>query len=124
MKYLLLTVLTTTLIAGCASHANKSSGGVIIDRRGVNMSQYYLDLEECQTYASEVPTAHNAATGAASGAAVGGLVGAVIDERRSLEKGAGVGAIVGGARGIARSQHKRHRVIRNCLRGRGYRVLN
>lgn len=124
MNYLLLVVLATVLVAGCASHANKSSGGVIIDRRGVNMSQYHADLEECRSYASEVPVARDTAAGAASGAAVGGLVGAVIDRPRSLEKGAGVGAVLGGAKGIARSQHEQHRVLRNCLRGRGYRVLN
>ena len=125
MKYLILIILPAlVLLTGCASKASSPSGGVIIDRKGVNMSQYYADLDECKTYAAEVPTAQNTAKGAAGGAVVGGLIGAVVNEHRSVEKGAGVGAVVGGSKGVVRSEHEKNRVVRNCLRGRGYRVLN
>ena len=125
MKYLPLILLPViTLFAGCASKTSAPSGGVIIDRKGVNMSQYYVDLDECKSSASEVPTAHNTAKGAAGGAVVGGLIGAVVNEHRSIEEGAGVGAVIGGTKGVVRSEQEKNRVVRNCLRGRGYRVLN
>ena len=38
--------------------------------------------------------------------------------------GAGYGAIGGGTRSALYNQREKERVVKNCLRGRGYRVLN
>ncbi|MFT4766963.1 MAG: outer membrane lipoprotein SlyB [Glaciecola sp.] len=98
---------------------------VIIDRKGVDMARYAADKAECEVYADEVRTGEKAARGAASGAVVGGAVGAIVrDSSEGALQGAGVGAVTGGARGISQGERDKVRVVKRCLSGRGYRVLN
>ena len=97
---------------------------IIIDKKGVNMSAYSQDLTECRSYASEVKTGEKAVRGAGSGAVVGGLIGAVVDGGDGAARGAGVGAISGGAKGASQGEREEVQVVKRCLRGRGYRVLN
>ena len=97
----------------------------IIDRKGVDMSRYFVDKAECEAYAEEVRTGEKIARGAAGGAIVGSAIGAVIDrEPNSAQRGAGVGIVTGGVRGAREGVYESERVIRQCLRGRGYKVLN
>lgn len=96
---------------------------IIIDESRSNMANYDRDLADCEAYAEQVPVGEKAARGAGSGAAVGGAVGAVSD-RHDTGEGAAVGAITGGAAGIYRGQEEKVRVVKRCLRGRGYAVLN
>lgn len=108
------------VLAGCTTSKN-----VIIDRNGVDMNRYRQDLAECERYAEEVRKGEKVARGAGSGAAVGGAVGAIVgDSRDSAVRGAGVGAVTGGARGLSAGEREEMRVIKRCLSGRGYRVLN
>jgi hypothetical protein len=98
---------------------------IIIDRKGVNMAQYEVDRAECEVYAQEVRTGEKAVRGAASGAVIGGAVGAITrDSTEGAVQGAGVGAVTGGARGASQGQREEVEVVKRCLRGRGYRVLN
>ena len=105
-------------LTGCASKK------VIIDTKGVDMSRYQQDLDECTQYAEEVETGSQVATGAVGGAVIGGAVGAILGGRRTAEKLAGVGAVTGAARGGSSASQEKSQVIKSCLRGRGYRVLN
>ena len=97
---------------------------IIIDEKGVNMSRYGEDLSQCQGYSDQVAKGEKAAKGAASGAVLGGLIGAVGGGHRSAEQAAGVGAVTGGAKGINEGERQSVQVVKNCLRGRGYKVLN
>jgi len=97
---------------------------IIIDEKGVDMSKYEQDLAECQVYSEQVATGEKAAKGAASGAVVGGLLGAVTGDSKSAQRGAGAGAVTGGAKGINEGEKDSVQVVKNCLRGRGYKVLN
>lgn len=111
--------LTTCLIlGGCVSQ------GIVIDKKGVDMARYEQDLAECRQYAEEVATGTEVAKSAAGSAAVGAAVGAILGDRRSAEKLAGVGAVTGAAHGGARAGEEKVRIVKNCLRGRGYKVLN
>ena len=111
------------IAGGCAG------GGPIVDMKGVDSARYQADLAECEQYAEEVSVAGSAgggaAVGAAAGAAVGAAVGAVTG---SPGRGAAIGAAGGGTSGLfgggASGLSKQDRVVRNCLRGRGYRVLD
>jgi len=120
-------LVAVMLLAAC-SHYGASSGadssGIIIDRQGVDMSRYYSDLNECQGYASEVRVAERTATSTAGGAVVGGIIGAVVGDSDTAKRGAGVGAVTGTIKGVSSGSRERERVVKNCLRGRGYRVLN
>ena len=97
---------------------------IIIDRKGVDPAKYEQDLVDCRSYASEVKTGEKAARGAASGAVVGGLIGAAVGNSRDAQRGAGAGAVTGGARGVSEGSREEVQVVKQCLRGRGYRVLN
>lgn len=105
-------------LAGCAGNPRP-----IVDMRGVDAEAYAADRAECEELSREVNVAGGTARGAAAGAAVGGAVGAVRRDGRVAE-GAGVGAIYGGASSASANERERQRVVRNCLRARGYTVLN
>ena len=119
MRGVVPAVLLVSICAGCTS-----TDEVIIDPKGVNMAQYEQDLAECRSYASAVRTGEKAVRGAASGAVVGGLIGAAVGDSDDAKSGAGVGAVTGGARGVSEGERDKVAVVKRCLRGRGYRVLN
>lgn len=118
-----LLLFTVSLVA-CQSGRGPLYSGPIIDPQGVDMARYQADLTECQAIADQVPVGERAVAGAATGAVIGGAVGAVVGNRNTATRSAGVGAIGGGVRGAASGMSERDRVVHNCLRGRGYRVLN
>lgn len=114
----------TALLAAVALAACTTTDEIIIDQKGVNMSAYQQDLAECQAYSASVNTGEKTAVGAASGAVVGGLIGAITGGGEGAARGAGVGAVGGGAKGVSEGSQSEVQVVKNCLRGRGYRVLN
>ena len=118
-------VITVGLwMTGCAGNRT-FVGEPIIDRKGVDMSRYYADKAECEVYANEVRTGEKVARGAIGGAVVGGAIGAIVNRGgNSAERGAGVGAVTGGVRGAQEGVRETERVVKQCLRGRGYKVLN
>lgn len=118
MKLSLLAATLLSVIAACTTTSE-----IIIDEKGVNMSRYADDLAECKSYAEQVAVGEKAAKGAATGAVIGGAIGGV-SGHRSVGEGAAVGVISGGAKGLDEGERGKVRVVKNCLRGRGYRVLN
>ncbi len=110
-------LLTATLLAACASDP-------IIDPKGVNTAKYRQDLAECRVIADQVKVGQKAAGSAVAGAVVGAAVGAAVGNSNTAQRAAGAGATVGAAKGAGRGVNERERVVRNCLRGRGYQVLN
>lgn len=117
MKHGIL-IISLFLICSCASNR------VIIDRKGVDTVQYEQDLTECRQYAEEIRTAEEVAKSTARGAVVGGLIGAAIGNSGTAGRIGGAGAVSGASHGISKAGYDKRRVVRNCLRGRGYRVLN
>lgn len=109
------------LATACAS-----TRGPIVDKQGVNEAQYQQDLAACQQYADQVRVGGKALAGAAGGAAVGAALGEIFESGRGggARRGASGGAVVGGAKGAASGVQERNEVVKNCLRGRGYSVLN
>ena len=121
MKFLICSLLSASVLitAGCGA----GRGDVVIDPYGVDMAMYKIDLAECREISKQVRG--KAGGGAVGGAVVGGAVGGIIgDSSRSAAKGAGAGAVVGVARGARATRHERQKVVKNCLRNRGYAVLN
>ena len=124
MSKLLLVCLTALVLGGCA-HRERAPTGVIVDMKGVDRARYENDIAECSAYVDQVAVGEKAAVGAAGGAVVGGLIGAAVGgSRDSAKEGAGAGAVVGGAKGTLHGVRERRQVMRNCLRNRGYSVLN
>ena len=119
MKYSILAAVMLLSLSACTT-----TDEIIIDKKGVNMSRYKQDLAECRGYSSAVKTEEKGARGAASGAIVGGAIGAITGGGDGAARGAGVGAVGGGARGINEGERTEVKVVKRCLRGRGYNVLN
>ena len=65
-----------------------------------------------------------AAGGVVAGAVVGGVLGAIVGNSSTAARGAGVGAMTGGVGGAGSTHQERQLVVKNCLRNRGYKVLN
>lgn len=112
------------VLGGCAGR-HRSGDRVIVDTQGVDRNAYYQDLDDCQRYADDVDVGRRAAGDAVAGAVIGGAVGAIATgSSRTATRAAGVGGVVGGVKGASSGVRERDRVVKNCLVGRGYRVLN
>mgnify|MGYP001813119529 FL=1 len=111
-------VVLAALIAGCAARPVP-----IIDTKGVDPGRLAEDWDECEAYTEEIMVAKGIGKGATVGAAVGAATGAV-SSRRDVGEAAGVGAIYGGTRSGLDADREKQKVFKNCMRGRGYRVLN
>ena len=119
MKKFLSMAVASLMLSACTT-----TDEIIIDDRGVDMAAYQRDLSACRGFANQVQTGEKAGKGAVSGAVVGGLMGAITGGSDGAATGAGVGAVGGGARGAAQGERDKVQVVKRCLRGRGYRVLN
>lgn len=117
IRILAAAISTTLLLAACA-------GRPVVDTKNVDMARYERDLAECQAYADQSSTTAAAGRGAVGGAALGGILGAIFGDSGSAARGAGAGGVIGGARGAASGSNEEEQIVKNCLRGRGYSVLN
>ena len=88
------------------------------------MSQYEIDLEECSIFSEDISTGKSIAKGAVTGAAVGAVIEAITDDVRSRRDAIEVGAVSGGAQSGIRAVREKEQILKRCLRGRGYKVLN
>ncbi|CAH1550199.1 glycine zipper family protein [Vibrio rotiferianus] len=134
-----MNIKSSLLILFTAIYTTTSFANVIVDTKGVDIEKYNGDMYECQKLSTQVQrnqvdtvghdvvgsTARTAALDAA-GTAIGGGHGS---------KGAKVGAGVGLVGGLlhhradaqyseAKYQHDVDRVMKQCMTGRGYSVLN
>jgi len=117
-----LTVIAIVPLILAACEGTGASYRPIVD--GPMDARYEQDLQDCQEVAAQREyVSGDSATNTGIGAAVGAAIGAITGGLSGAAKGAGVGA-VGGAGGSALSvKEQRKRIVINCMRGRGYRVL-
>lgn len=104
------------MLAACAGTPRP-----IVDTQDTDPDQYRVDLAACEMYGDEVDIAGAVARSAVVGAAVGAAMGAVMGDAGPA---AGWGAIGGGSGAGLEDARVRQTVVKECLRGRGYRVLN
>ncbi len=119
MKMTVVLAFSGILLTACANRRNQN---IIVDMKGVDEAQYQADLLECQEYVEQVkPQAGEKAAGGAIG---GALIGAALGDHNTAKRFAGVGAVSGAGKGAEATQKEKKQVVRNCLAGRGYNVLN
>lgn len=127
-------VATLLLFLSTPSLAN-----IIVDTQNVDTQQYHADMYECQELSQQVDhtqtnslgrdmlgsTAKGAVLGAAGGAVAGG------SGSKGAKVGAGIGLVGGVLKHGSQRRHAEHEyveeqqnVMRNCMIGRGYNVLN
>ena len=113
------------LILGCAQQPIGTWSKPLVDMKGVDQAKFDQDYSECVAYAFQTPgPGTGAATGAVAGALAGALAARIVD--RDLNRGqfARIGAVTGAAGGAVGGAQNEANVVKNCLRGRGYNVLN
>jgi len=103
-------------LAGCSAHPEP-----IVDMQGVDQAMFEIDLAECKSYAEPIRIEKGAAKGAVGGAVIGAATGAISG---NVAEGAGYGGIWGAVRCGEEADRDKRRVVKRCLGGRGYRVLN
>lgn len=123
---ILVITLVASMMTACASNpSSNAAGGFMVDAKNSNMSRYNQDLHECQTYAQKKSVAGDAVSGAVTSAIVSGAIGAAIGDNSSWGRaGAKWGAIEGLASGAAYGSEAKRDITRQCLKGRGYKILN
>ena len=94
---------------------------MVVDKQGIDEAQYQQDLSDCRAIADEVSTGRDAAAG---GAIIGGILGAIFGNSGTAGRMAGGGAVIGAAGKAGDAEQEKSQVVKNCMRGRGYRVLN
>ena len=102
------------LLSSCASKT-------IVDTKGIDLEVYEQDLKECTALAEQLETGQTTAKSAAFGAALGAAFGLI---RGDVAEAAAMGGVAGGASGMSKGDQEKSTVIKNCLRNRGYAVLN
>lgn len=96
----------------------------MLDLAGQDASHVECDLAACQRYAASVSVGGNAVGGAVLGALFGAAFGVVVgDTSWAARTGAKMGAFSGAVQGGASAAGGRTQIVRNCMAGRGYRVL-
>lgn len=107
-------VLLAVLLTGCAYQP-------IVDRPGANYSK---DLAECRAYEQGVAgPGTGAAVGAGAGFAMGFAICAILRGSDCGRVGAAT-AVLGATSTAGAGAESEAQVVRNCLRARGYAVLN
>ena len=121
--WLLATVVV--LLSGCSNgYRYGAPEQVVIDTLGVDPYEYQVDLADCEEYAHQISVGERTAEGAVEGAVVGGVLGAVLGNSGTAKRSAGAGAVLGGVKGNKHARHEQDRIVKRCLIGRGYKVLN
>ncbi|MDR0478808.1 MAG: glycine zipper family protein [Burkholderiaceae bacterium] len=122
---------TTTLAAACAAAVLLLSGcatfySPVVDPNSVgNMDAYRANLAECNRYANQISVGQSVAGGTILGALLGAAIGAAAGDRQSFARfGAVVGAAQGGTASANAAVMTQAQIVRNCLAGRGYVVLD
>jgi uncharacterized protein YcfJ len=116
----IIAVILALSLAGCATP--RGAGYVpLVDMQGKDQGQFARDVGECQQYAKQRMEA-------IQGAIVGGLVGAALMAALSpgayRRDAAQAGMVVGGFSGALGANENQETIIKRCLAGRGYNVLN
>lgn len=117
MKKVFTALFLPILLASCASYVP------VIDTKNVDMGTYQNDLSECQQYAQGESPGASAAVGAVAGALFGLALAKVGGHNYDSGASSRIGAVAGAASGAGSSAETQMAIIKNCLSGRGYRVL-
>lgn len=120
-------IIFVGLLSGCAVEGYQTGTRIVLDWTQVkDFGQYQKDADECNRIGAEVSgPGESAAAGALAGVLLGAALGAIIGDSGDFAlQGAGAGAVSGAASGAAHGALSRDQVVKNCMRGRGYNVLN
>ena len=130
----MLSIASVMVIGIQTAHANN----VVVDMSQVqDYTQYQTDLQQCEGLAvqnqPDAPQREAVAGTAVRGAAVGATAGAISggSGSKAAKKGAGIGVIAAASRNSrnrraasANASAQTDQIVKNCIGGRSYNVLN
>ena len=124
MKKLFLYV-NLCFIVGCAQTDLSDRNDIaIIDTRGVDESVFKKDYSECSDFAKNIDLTERTLKQGAVAGATGAAVGAIIGGEEAAKKIGGSAAVLNAVEANLAGRNEQAKIIKNCLRGRGYKVLN
>tara|TARA_B100000524_G_scaffold44411_1_gene21216 strand:+ start:1783 stop:2157 length:375 start_codon:yes stop_codon:yes gene_type:complete len=124
MKKLFL-YLTFCFVIGCAQTDLSDRNDIaIIDTRGVDESVFKKDYSECSDFAKNIDLTERTLKQGAVAGATGAAVGAIIGGEEAAKKIGGSAAVLNAVEANLDGRNEQAKIIKNCLRGRGYKVLN
>ncbi len=96
---------------------------------GYDYDKYRADNADCNALASTRPVGDNVAQGAVGGLVLGAVLGGIVgnaggDTGHGAAYGAALGTVSGAAQGAAEGVSRQTNIVRECMIGRGYRVLD
>ena len=96
---------------------------------GYDYDKYRADNADCNALARQRPVGETAGQGAVGGLVLGAVLGGIVgnaggDTRHGAAYGAALGTVSGAAQGAAEGVSRQTRIVRECMIGRGYRVLD
>ena len=124
MKKLFL-YLNLFFVVGCAQTDLSDRNDIaIIDTRGVDESVFKKDYSECSDFAKNIDLTERTLKQGAVAGATGAAVGAIIGGEEAAKKIGGSAAVLNAVEANLDGRNEKAKIIKNCLRGRGYKVLN
>ena len=124
MKKLFL-YLNLFFVVGCAQTDLSDRNDIaIIDTRGVDESVFKKDYSECSDFAKNIDLTERTLKQGAVAGATGAAVGAIIGGEEAAKKIGGSAAVLNAVEAKLDGRNEQAKIIKNCLRGRGYKVLN
>lgn len=124
MKKLFL-YLNLFFVVGCAQTDLSDRNDIaIIDTRGVDESVFKKDYSECSDFAKNIDLTERTLKQGAVAGATGAAVGAIIGGEEAAKKIGGSAAVLNAVEANLDGRIEQAKIIKNCLRGRGYKVLN
>ena len=123
MRKLCSVILATMLLSACATYRP------MVDMQEKEQWKYNSDVMECQQYAERVDPGSSALLGAGVGAGVGAALGAIVGAffgcpGETAAFGAALFGASGGIQGAAGAGRTQKDIIRRCMQGRGWNVLD
>ena len=110
---------------GCAQTDLSDRNDIaIIDTRGVDESVFKKDYSECSDFAKNIDLTERTLKQGAVAGATGAAVGAIIGGEEAAKKIGGSAAVLNAVEANLDGRNEQAKIIKNCLRGRGYKVLN
>lgn len=109
------------VLTGCATTPRGADLVPLVDMRGKSEAAFASDLSDCRGYAAARMTA---VRGAVLGAIAGALIGGAVAPRGYRNYSASNGAVLGTAAGAAHANDTQESIIKRCMAGRGYNVLD
>ena len=124
MKKLFL-YLNLFFVVGCAQTDLSDRNDIaIIDTRGVDESVFKKDYSECSDFAKNIDLTERTLKQGAVAGATGAAVGVIIGGEEAAKKIGGSAAVLNAVETNLDGRKEQAKIIKNCLRGRGYKVLN